>query len=41
MAVYNKAEYWEEKVVAMDQWAERIRQLASSKKVLKLNKKAK
>jgi integrase len=39
MAVYNQAEYWEDKVKALNLWAERIKQIVAGKKVLKLRRK--
>jgi hypothetical protein len=39
MAVYNQADYWEERVKALEIWQERIKQIVSSEKVIPIRKK--
>jgi hypothetical protein len=39
MAVYNKAEHWEEKVETIRQWQEKIKQIIASEKVVSIKQK--
>lgn len=39
-AVYNRAEYWDEKVDAMKLWAERIKQICAGEKVVQISREA-
>lgn len=39
MAVYNKAEYWQERVDALKLWQEKIRQIISVENVIAINRK--
>lgn len=41
MATYNRAEYWEERVKALEIWQEKIKQIANSEKVIPIQRKVK
>jgi integrase len=39
MAVYNKAEYWEQRVEALKIWQEKIKQIIAGEKIIPINRK--
>jgi integrase len=40
MAVYNKAEYWPERVEALLQWQEKIKRIVAGKRIISIKREA-